>query len=261
MKNLKATTGVIAIMLAIFISLSGDLLAGEIPSNSPQKGQGMASIEHASKADKYLFIFFYKENDEKTNAMKSIFDTTMNKISDRAEGVAVDIVDPAEKEIVEKFYVQQAPMPLVLVLASNGAVTGGYPVEFSEDKLMEAFLSPSTEQCLKALQARKLVLLCIQNKSTKLNNEALQGVSDFIADPLFKQTTEVVTLDPKDITELKFLTQIKVDPKTDQAITVMLAPPGRVVGQFEGATDKDKLAAALKSCSSGSSGCCSKKKK
>ena len=52
---------------------------------------------------------------------------------------------------------------------------------------MIAFGSPCTEQCMKSLQDGKLVLLCVQNGSTKFNDEALQGVNEFKADEKYRQ--------------------------------------------------------------------------
>ena len=52
-------------------------------------------------------------------------------------------------------------MPLVLAVAPNGAITGGFPLKLTEQDVAGAFVSPGTAGCLKAMQARKLVLLCV----------------------------------------------------------------------------------------------------
>jgi len=148
-------------------------------------------------------------------------------------------------------------MPLVLALAPNGAITTGLPNSFDAKQLMDAFVSPAMEKCLKALQERKLVLLCIQNGATKLNKEAMQGVQDFKADARFAAATEVVTLNPTDDAEGKFLSQLQVSPKTEEATTVLLAPPAVVLFKTAGATAKENLVTALQSAMSGcgSGGC------
>ena len=92
-------------------------------------------------------------------------------------------------------------MPLVLAIASNGAITGGFPTKFEERDLLSAFASPGAEKCLKALQEGKLVLLCVQNDSTTSNREALQGVEDLTADKRYANATEIVVLDPRDEAE------------------------------------------------------------
>ena len=221
-----------------------------------RKGNGLSSIERAARAGKYLFVFLYKEDDEQTRKMREVFEKVTRKARSRAASAVVNITEPAEKGIVEKFKLERAPTPLVLVLAPNGAVTGGFPTEFSEEKLMEAFVSPCSEKCLKALQDGKLVLLCVRTASSESNRVAMQGVRDFKADSRFSQSTEIVELDPTNSTEKRFLTQLQVDAKSDEPITVFLAPPGAVIGKFPGRTDKAMLETALRKASSASSGCC-----
>ena len=55
--------------------------------------------------------------------MKGVFDTAMAKMTDRADAMAINIGDPAEKPIVDKFGARGAPMPVVLAIAPTGAAT------------------------------------------------------------------------------------------------------------------------------------------
>ena len=149
-------------------------------------------------------------------------------------------------------------MPLVLAMAPNGAITGGFPTKFEERQLVGAFATPATEKVMKNLQDGKLVFVCVQNGKTKSNDAAMRGVRDFKADARFARATEIVMLDPTDSAEASFLADIKVDPETEEARTVFLAPPGSAIADFRGATDKAELAAAFQKASSGccSGGCC-----
>jgi hypothetical protein len=208
----------------------------------------MAAIERAAKAGKYLFVFFRRSDDGQSRKMRGVLDAAMKKVADRAESVVIDVSDSREKEIVAKFGVDRAPMPLVVVLAPNGAITGGFPVRFEEKQLTEAFVGPSTAKVLKGLQGGKLVFVCAQNARTTSNAQAMRGVKSFAADAQYAKSTQIVTVDPTDAAEAKFLGQIKIDPKIKQATTVLLAPPGTIVGTFEGATEKSKLVAAMKAC-------------
>ena len=214
------------------------------------------AIEHASEANKHLFIFFYENDSEQTRTIRKTFESAMKKIADDAQWVAVDRNSPSEKEIVEKFQVQTAPMPLVIALAPNGAVTGGFlGQEMNEEKLQGSLASPCMQKCLKALQERKLVFLCAQNKDTKFNVAAMRGVNGFKSDPQFVKFTEIITIDPADEAEKKFIKQLKIDSEPDEAITAFMAPPGMIIGKFEGATNKDMLLATLQramaSCGTG----------
>ena len=206
----------------------------------------MAAMDRAARDKKYLFAFFWIRDDEQTVAMRKVFDQATQKLTDRAETVVVRVTDAAENGIVEKFGLARAPLPLVLAIAPNGGVMGGFPREFTEQDLLNAFASPSTEKCMKALQDGKLVFLCVQNGSTKSNDEALKGVNEFTADTRYASATEVVMVDPSDSAEVSFLGDLKIDPSTTIAVTAFLAPPGVAIAEFEGETRKDELVAVLR---------------
>lgn len=223
---------------------------------------GAVAIEKAAKDNKYLFIFFFSGEDSHTSAMKGVFQAAMAKMTDRADSMAINVADQAEKPIVDKFSVHGAPMPLVLAIAPTGAATRAFPKQFEEAQLQQAFVSPCTARCMRAIQDRHVILICVQNDKTQFNQEAMQGVEKFKADPQYAETTEVVTLNPADSAEQQFLKALQVDPKTPKAITLLVTPPGAPVATFEGAVTKDQIITKLKSAKSGccpGGNCCPKK--
>jgi hypothetical protein len=223
--------------------------AGNIKSQG--EGVGLAAVAQAAQEKKYLFAFFWRDESSDTANMKKVFAEAMQKINDRANAIEVCVANASENGIVEKFDLNRAPMPLVLAIAPNGAIMGGFPQKFDEEKLLNAFGSPCTEQCMKTMQEGNLVLLCVQNKSTNSNEEAMKGVKEFAEDQRYASATRVVMLDPSDPAEKPFLTDLKIDPQTTEAITAFMAPPGSVIAEFKGATDKEGLIAALQKASTG----------
>jgi len=240
----------------IAVVASGSAAVAQSPYRAQQPdpqtaSKGTAAIQHAAAADKYLFVFFWKEKSQQTDAMWNAFQPAMSKVADRAESVAINVSDPAEKTMVAKFGLDRSPLPLVLVLAPNGAITKGFPLKFDEKQMSQAFVSPGTAQCLKALQSRKLVLLCVQSRSPQIRQVSLQqGVADFAADAQFAGATEVVAVDPADPAEASFLQDLQVDPRTAGQTTVFLAPPGSVVAKFNGPVTKAQLVAKLRAAQS-----------
>jgi hypothetical protein len=226
---------------------------------------GVAALRQAAEAKQYLFAFIYEQNDDATKAARKAFDAGVAKLTPAAKSVAVDRSDPTEKDMVTQFKLEAAPMPLVLAIAPNGAVTAGIKgADLTESKLADAVGSPGMQQCLKSLQDRKLTFVCLQNASTKANDAAMKGVNDFKADPQYAEDVEVVKVDPADPKEAKFMAQLKANPKAKTANTTFLAPPGMIITQVEGGTTKAGLEASLKkamaSCTPGS-GCCPAPKK
>jgi hypothetical protein len=215
------------------------------PSKSAVSGKGMAAIQRAAEARKYLFVFFFKVDDDQTVAMRKVFETSMAKVAGRAQAMAVNVTESTEKPIVDKFDLGRAPMPLILAIAPNGAITGGFPNKVEERQLLDAFATPCTEKVMKQLQEGKLVFVCVQNAKTKSNEAAMHGVRDFKADGRFGHATEIVALDPADQKEAVFLADLQVAPEAAEAVTVFLCPPGTPIAKYEGATSKDVLVEAL----------------
>ena len=254
----------------MILALLGVAVAMPLRSSAeaPSGSKGMAALERTAKDNRYLFIYFWKNNDPQSQQLYRVFQGAMAKMSDRAEGVPINLGKREEQPVVKKFDVSRAPMPLVVAVAPNGAVTKGFPRKFDEIQLQTAFVSPCTEICLKAMQENKLVLLCVQNEKTRFSQIALQGAQAFKADARFTKATEVLTIDPNDRTEAAFLSNLKVSPQTPTAVTVLLAPPGSPVATFTGKVTKDEIVARVSAAKAGPcaggkcgpGGCCPPKK-
>ena len=238
----------VGLSLAVMLGLGTALHA-----QAAAASRGTTALENAAKTNKYLFIFFFEGQDAHTNAMNGVFRTAMAKLADRADALAINVADPAEKPIINKFSLRGAPMPLVLAIAPTGAATRAFPKQFEEDQLQEAFVSPCTAKCMRAIQDQHLILVCVQNDKTQFNQEATQGVEAFKADPEYAKATEIVMLNPADDAEQHFLKALQVDPQTTTAVTLLVTPPAHPVARFAGAVSKDEIAAKLKASQSG---CC-----
>ncbi len=254
-----------AVIGMIAVALGFSSVAAESTASAGANGKVAAAMKQVAQANQYLFVFFYEKDDEATKGARKAFDEAVKRITPAPQSVAVDRAAPAEQEMVAKYGVDRAPMPLILAIAPNGAVTGGFKAaELSEDRLRDTVASAGLQKCLKALQDRRLVLVCLQNGQTKANEEAMKGVNDFKANSQFGAMTEVVKVDPSDAKEAKLMGQLKADPKAKTATTAFLAPPGMLVTKVEGPTSKDGLMASLQqamaSCAPGS-GCCPPPKK
>ncbi len=270
-KNLILCAVIGVALATIDVSVLAD--DGSKPEATPpvakmEKLTGEVALENAAKHGKYTFVFFYRNEDARTTQLRSVFDNAVAKVAGRADPVVVHVDNPAEKAVVDRFKVRTAPMPFVFVVAPNGAVVHSYRLAFSEQQLVDSFASPGMEKTLKSLQDGKMTFLCIQNGSTQHDAEAMKGVNEFKSDPKYAMTTAVVTIDPSDAAEAQFLKNLKVDPNTTEAVTVLLAPPGKTVATFKGATEKKVLLASVTNagkkkpcCPPGKKGGCAPKKK
>jgi hypothetical protein len=248
----------ISVLTLALVGLILMVLRSHVAAQAPQAGpnKGLAAIDRAAMASRYLFIFFYSQDDPQTRSLGQVFNHAANAVAARADSIAIPVNDPSEGGIVSRFGVSQAPMPLVLVLAPNGAVVASFPSSFTTEQLIGAFGTPCMERLLRALQQGRLVLLCVQNGTTRENAEAMSGVRAFKADQRYGQATEVLMLDPGQPAERPFLAKLGINGPVKEATTLFMAPPGSIIGSFRGPTDKNQLISTLtKSISSCGAGC------
>lgn len=238
-----------------FVSVTVGLVtyAGEEPA--PAKADATPppselAFKQASAAGKHLFIFFFDEDNETTRTARKAIDEVLAKMADVAQQIVIKKDSPEEIVLVTKYGIDTAPMPLVLVLAPNGAVTlGCLGQNITEERLRAGIASPAQQQCLKALEDKKVVILCALGKGVADDAAELKGIRDFKADPK-NASVEVVRLDPKDGKETGFVNQLKIDPEVEMT-TLVLAPPRALLKRFNGEVTKEGLTAALKTAAPG----------
>jgi hypothetical protein len=227
---------------------------------------GQQAIDRVAETGEYLFVYFYDGKLPETLSKKGELDAVVSALEQQATSVAVDISDPAEVSFARRLRVVGAPMPMVLAFAPTGAVTASFAGEFAAEQLRSAFVGPAMQTSLAHLQRNHLVLICVQNSQTRWSAEAMQGASDFVADARFAGNADIVVLDPSNPAEREFMVTLGVDPKTPDAVTILMVPPGTAVAKLVGKTDKNALVKELEASAtrpgcapSAGSGCCPKK--
>ncbi len=257
------------VIVAALVAASATAITAQEQTIDGNISQGQAAMDKAAAAQKYVFLFFWKDKTPQTEKAWSQVQPALAKMADTAELVSIQITDPAEKRIVDKYGVTRAPMPLVLAIAPCGAITKAFTKTFDENQLRAAFVSSCTQLCLKALQERKLVLVCVVDQASPQDRVTIpKGVEDFRADEKFGPSTEIVLVNAREPSEASFLRDFQVDPRAQKPVIVFLAPPGSMIGTFSGTATKQQLLAKLASAQSdpcaggkcGPGGCGPKKK-
>jgi hypothetical protein len=235
-----------------------DAPSGATSSVGVQTSKAQSAIDRAAAANKYVFLFFWKEKDRQTDDAWVAVQSGLTKLADKAQAVKVQVTDPAEKKLVDKYCTRGAPMPLVLAIAPCGAITKGFAKTFDEQQFRTAFVSPCTQRFLKAMQSGKLAFICLVDQANPRDKTPIpKGVEDFKADKKYGAAAEIVMLNVRDPQEAPLLKELDVSAR-HAPMTILLAPPGSVVGTFSRSTAKDtfiaKLTAPQSGCGAGGCG-------
>jgi hypothetical protein len=200
-------------------------------------------LSQSAQSDKFTFVVFHRDSGEATRALYQQTKDGIASHGDKAIVTTARVDDPAERALIEKFGISRAPMPMAVVVAPNGAVTGLFPRSISEEQIAAAIVPPTMMRCMKELQDQKLVFVCL-SRTDKV--EAPQGVHAVRQFPQFKDRVSLVGMRLDDPAEARFYQQMKLDPKQiDGPYAVLIAPPGVLIGQFDARSTADQIAAAI----------------
>jgi hypothetical protein len=231
------------------------------PDPSASQSPTEKAIAKAAGAGRYAFVLFHRSGGSSGSPMQDSFDQAKAELQSRAVFVKVDVSKGTDAQLIDKYGIDRAPLPLILALAPNGAVTKAFTEPADAAALRKAFVSPVTARMLGVLQDGKLVALCVQGENTQHNEESMSAAREFVADESIRGQAEVMRLDPGDRDEAPLLDQCNLSPTLKEASIVLLVPPSSLVATVSGATTKAKLLSALQqglaACGSGCgpSGC------
>ncbi len=240
---------IVQLYIFLFLISAAGILQASTQAISPKllKDPGYQALTSATKSNKFLMVNLYSETPAKE--LEKACANAHGTLSENLETVSIDVKNPDAAYLIEKFNLRYAPLPIVLIVAPNGVISGSFKSDFSSKQVKATFLTPKTLECLLAFQERKLLFISVQGKTTSDNKEALDGIKRFKKENPLYQVGKLVVLDPKDNTETSLLKRLRIQPDIQQAQTFLMAPPGRVIGQWAGATDPGKFLTRLKSLS------------
>lgn len=169
----------------------------------------------------------------------------------------LDRGDPAHAAVVAQHRLASAPVPLILVIASNGVAAGGAkPDQITAGRLARMVPSPGKAALLKALSEGKPAFVVFARPSMPGRAGALAACRE--AALALKGVAALVQVSLDDPAEAGFVAELQVDPKAADAITVVVNAKGQRASSFLGVpaakTLADATVAKAGGCAPGSCG-------
>ena len=161
--------------------------------------------------------------------------------------------DVANTEFVQKYKLASAPVPLILVFASNGVMAGGNVAsKLSLQQLVAMVPSPKKAEVLKAIQSGQAVYLTASRSGMASKSEVAKGCAAACSQMMGKGATIEVDMD--DPAEKALLTQLKVKMQSTEPVTVVINAKGQVTGSYTGMVEVENLITSATKVVA--SGCC-----
>jgi hypothetical protein len=217
-----------------------------VPANAKQ------ALTDAAATGQFLFLTFYQASDASLTSLTKTVAAVKKSSTKKIALFNAVISDPVNKETADKYGIAAGQLPLVLVIAPNGVVTGGFPATVSADNLNQSLsVSDLMLKVLKPLQEQKIALVALQNASTKFSAESLAGVNDFVNDPQYSKFVTAIKVDPLATGGADFIKQCQLVSPISEATVVILMPPGKIGKVLTGKLTKADVLKALGSCATG----------
>ncbi|MCG6158230.1 hypothetical protein [Rubinisphaera margarita] len=215
------------------------LLAGSGSVGFGAELSGANLLEQNAASGRYTYLVFYRNDDSLTRRMESAVESHVKDHADRAAWQKVHVYSKSESAVVEKFDARRLPLPSVIGVAPNGAVTCIYHRSVSSTQLSRSILSPRYADVVLALQNGKIAVVSLLPSDGARPSSAAER---FLDSEDFSDRSEDIRVSAKDPAEQDFFSRVKVSTDLEQPKTILFAPPGRHLGTFDDDATFDVLA-------------------
>jgi len=215
--------------------------------------QTSVEIEKASKSCKPVFLVVYNSNSAETDKALSIANEAKKNLKSSSVVIQMNTADDANKNLVSKFRLAGAPLPLILVLDKNGNAAGGFILkDATSEKLADLIPSPKNSEIIAALTAGKSVYVVAYKESMASKKNIIDNC--YLACNKMENKSVIVKVDLEDKKETKLLQTLKCDLNAKEPVTYVINSAGQITGTHNGLTDVNTLVSSAKKAPASS--CC-----
>ncbi|MFH1845258.1 MAG: hypothetical protein ABIF77_18895 [bacterium] len=244
---------IVVLLALLMVSLPGFALAAT-PSEQ---------IDAAHENGQTVFILITEPGNAKTEQVRSLVQDAVVQVK-RSVLVEMDRTDETNILLVRKYRARSAPVPLVLVLASNGAIAAGFQAEdLTSAAIVQSIPSPKKAEMLKELQSGRAVFITALREDMTAKAEISSACS--AACGVLTDRSCSIEIDMDDPVEASFLMALGIDTQSSVPVTVVINSQGQLTASFSGAVDATTLVQAINvqrsACCPGSKTGCGPKSK
>jgi len=225
------------------LALAAFVLVGTVAPSSGSAA-AMDDITAANAAGKTVFLVLTDAAGRNLQAARDAAKAAKLRTPDSLV-IELNRSDPAQAAAVRKYRVAGAPVPLVLVIASNGVAAGGSLVKKGAvERLVSLVPTPAKAEYLKVLSQRRTAIVVFSHAKMRLQSPLFEEISAVVRET--KGKVVPVLVDVTDKREQPFLAEWKIDVRSDKPTVIVMNPKGQTLGRLAGAPKAATLIATAK---------------
>ncbi|NMC44722.1 MAG: hypothetical protein GYA46_12455 [candidate division Zixibacteria bacterium] len=205
----------------------------------------------AAATGKTVFVLVSEPGAAGIDAARAMIGQVMGTVT-TAKLIEVNRADAANADFVAQYRLLAAPVPLVMVIAPNGALGGGMPTAQATPEMIAKLIpTPKKAEALKALQAGKAVFVTASRKGMAAESGVMSACAAACGQMAGKSAAVQIDLD--DPAEAPFIQELKLKPEAAQPTTVVINTQGQITGAFNGPVEVGNL---VRAATKKAGGCC-----
>jgi hypothetical protein len=199
-------------------------------------------LSSAASHEKIAFVLVTDQGATGVDQARSLIEQAMKQVK-KSTLVEVDRSNPENAELVTRFRVAGAPVPLILITTRNGLLAAGVvAAQTTAEQLVTMVPSPKKGEVIQALQGGKSVFITASRRGMTTQSGATASCA--AACGQMANQSVMVQIDMDDPQETAFLTAMKVNLASTEPVTLVVNAQGQVTGTYAGATDVATLVQA-----------------
>jgi len=231
----------ICLLLGFFVLIDYDIIWASVQSD----------IERANKTGKTVFLVVTEPGVKETAQALEVAKGAQ-QLAPESTVIEMNRADTGNSYFVAQYGLAGAPVPLILLIASNGVVAGGLPAEKAQPEMLVKMIpSPKKAEVLQALSEGKAVFLVASRKSMA-NREKVSDTCKSACNQMNNRAA-LVSIDMDDKKENSFLAQLRVNALSAEPMTSVINPQGQVTATFSGPVEVKSI---MEATAKKAGGCC-----
>ena len=220
------------------------MTTSETKSSPVSKGVA-ENISAAKTAGKAVFLIVTGTSSTETDKAFLIANGA-NKIHKNAVVVQMNRDDASNAQLVKEYGLLGTPVPLILVISSQGYPTGGYILAQATAENIAALVpSPKLEDVYAAINSGKYAIVAFSKKSFTDKPEVLKECKKAVS--MLNNEAVFVDVDLDDSKEASFMNKLRIDKtQVSASLTLVINKQGQVAGTATTIPDAAKLVEAAK---------------
>jgi len=203
-------------------------------------------LQQAAKLGKAAFVLV-----KDPNTIGTEIESAWSKIQDAmklAKGsvlIELDRNDDANADLVARYRLSGAPLPVILVITPDGIISGGVEGNKATPEMLANMVpSPKMSQILKAIDDGNAVFITAYRKKMTMCDKVLASCEDAVKKMQGKAV--LIKIDMNDKSETQLLNMLKINVGSDEPVTMVGNQKGQIAATFTGEVNADDLVQATK---------------